>query len=458
VDGLEKRVRNQRHKIIQHQLEINRLDNIIRTRGENQVESTALVPLSQANAAAKPPAEEAQDKQLFRAPAKLQSTRGRQGKGRKTDQGAIIVPVEVIASVSTSQQESRQREWDTQAQQRTAQLERLSGDLSDQRMLLLEQWQRLVQAQHHWENERAQVTQELEKLALLLQSRETTVGEREQYHEQAEHQLRLRHRELTHLRQHLVAWRSRLKTRENALENERNQLLTEVQGREETVEKQLVTLVDLRRRWAKRRRQELVKLHEDCGKFAKLLEECNVLRGELLERSAALEIEKRTLTDRSLALEESRQEFLLRIDHPGAERRLERLERRWVEQNEAAGREVIQQREALQADMTAVHARLSELLKRQQSLTQSELELADKQTAFEHQEALAVVRNTRLEQERLAAEAHSQLLEQQLIRVKEEVERIARQLIEDPQAQTASEAPRVKEATETPPQLAHQAA
>ena len=83
--------------------------------------------------------------------------------------------------------------------------------------------------------------------------------------------------------------------------------------------------------------------------------------------------------------------------------------------------------------MAAVQARLSELLKRQQSISQSEHDLASKLTAFEHQEALAVVRNTRLEQERHSAEAHSQLLEQQLIRVREEVERIARQLIEEPQ-------------------------
>ena len=170
----------------------------------------------------------------------------------------------------------------------------------------------------------------------------------------------------------------------------------------------------------------------------------------MLDRTAALDEEKRILTDKALALEESRQEFLLRIDHPGAERRLERLERRWVAQNEAACREVAQQREALQSEMAAVQARLSELLKRQQSISQSEHDLASKLTAFEHQEALAVVRNTRLEQERHSAEAHSQLLEQQLIRVREEVERIARQLIEEPQPaqQTGADVSREVEETE----------
>ena len=155
----------------------------------------------------------------------------------------------------------------------------------------------------------------LEKLATLLQSRETALAEREQYHEQAEHQFRVRQRKLTHLHQHLVAWRARLKTRENALESERDQLLTEVQNREDLVQKHVASLVDLRRRWIRRRRHELAQLHADCGAFAKLLEECNGLRKELLDRTAALDEEKRILTDKALALEESRQEFLLRIDH-----------------------------------------------------------------------------------------------------------------------------------------------
>ena len=160
------------------------------------------------------------------------------------------MPVEVIASSVRGQlaeHEARLRDLDGQVQHRLPQLERLAGDLADQRMLLLEQWQRLVQTQHHWENERAQIVDELEKLATLLQSRETALAEREQYHEQAEHQFRVRQRELTHLRQHLVAWRARLKTRENALESERDQLLTEVQNREDLVQKHAASLVDLRR-------------------------------------------------------------------------------------------------------------------------------------------------------------------------------------------------------------------
>ena len=65
---------------------------------------------------------------------------------------------------------------------------------------------------------------------------------------------------------------------------------------------------------------------------------------------------------------------------------------------------------------------------------------------FEHQEALAVVRNMRLEQERHNAQAQCQLLEQQIIRVREEVERIARQLIEEPR--TPQPEPAAEEGTE----------
>ena len=196
VEGLDKRIRNQRHKIIQHQLEINRLDNMVCLHPEEK--STALVPIVQS------------------VPAK---------------------PVGHAEIVNNEDQ--------TQLQSRLAELERLAGDLADQRLLLLEQWQRLVQAQHQWENERLRVIEELEKLAEHLQSRETILVEQKQFLEQAEHQFRVRHRELTHLRQHLIAWRARLKSRENALESERDQLLMEVHSREELVEKHLGKLVDL---------------------------------------------------------------------------------------------------------------------------------------------------------------------------------------------------------------------
>ena len=154
--------------------------------------------------------------------------------------------------------------------------------------------------------------------------------------------------------------------------------------------------------------------------------------------SAELEEEKRKLTEKTLALEQYRQEFFVRADHPHAERRLERLRRRWLAQNAAAVRNVTQQRETLQTELTAMQNHLNELLKRQQLVTQAEDELTDKQTTFEHQQALAAVRNARLEQDLQSAESQRQLIEQQLGKMKEEIERIARQLLEEPETLTRS--------------------
>ena len=423
VAGLETRVRNQRQRIIQQQLEINRLDNLVRLRqgtgnreqGTGNREQGALVPVpcslvpvpcSLVPVPCSEQPEPADDKK-----------RGRPHGSRSK-----------LAKIN--------RELENEVQDRLAHLERLAGDLADQRLLLLEQWQRLVQTQNHWENDHTLTANELEALTLRLREQEQDLNQRERSYEQAEHQFRLRHRELTHLRQHLVAWRARLKTRENVLEGEREQLLTDVQSREELVEKQLSSLTELRRRWTRRRRRELTQLHSDCTAYDRLLQECNLLRQTLADRTSELEEEKRKLTEKTLALEQYRQEFFVRADHPHAERRLERLRRRWLAQNAAAVRNLTQQRETLQTELAAMQNHLNELVKRQQLVTQAEDELTDKQTTFEHQQVLAAVRTARLEQDLQSAESQRQLIEQQLGKMKEEIERIARQLLEEPEPQT----------------------
>ena len=396
--GLETRVRNQRQRIIQQQLEINRLDNLERVRQQKTGESTALVPyVPPENVGAYKETGRQTDKETRRQADK--ETRKLGDRERKARLSPCL-PVSLSPGPPV--------------QDRLAQLERLAGDLADQRLLLLEQWQRLVQTQQHWENDRNLTANDLEALTLRLQDQERDLEQRQRSYEQAENQFRLRHRELTHLRQHLVAWRARLKTRENVLEGEREQLATEVQNREELVEKQLASLTEIRRRWARRRRRDLTQLRADCVAYDQLLQESNILRQALAERTSELEEEKRKLTEKTLALEQYRQEFFVRADHPHAERRLERLRRRWLAQNAATVRNVAKQRETLQAELTAMQTRVNELLQRQQLVSQAEDELAEKQTTFEHQQVLAAVHNARLEQDLQSAASQRQLVEQQL--------------------------------------------
>src|SRR5207302_527716 len=86
--------------------------------------------------------------------------------------------------------------------------------------------------------------------------------------------------------------------------------------------------VDLRQHWAKRRRQEIDLLRADRASCEKLRQEHATLRQECWKQGLALQQQQRDLTEKTLALEEYRQQFILRSQNPAAvEAKLERMAR-----------------------------------------------------------------------------------------------------------------------------------
>src|SRR5262249_26714918 len=152
---------------------------------------------------------------------------------------------------------------DAQWQSRLTELDRLAGELADQRQQLAEQWERLVQTQHCWQQDRDQAAAELETLARKLQEQEQVLTRREQQYQSVREEFRGRHQELVELRQHLAAWQSRLQSRESTWEGERSRLLNEIRQREKLVQEHLSNLEEIRRRWSKNRRQEVAKLQAE---------------------------------------------------------------------------------------------------------------------------------------------------------------------------------------------------
>jgi len=392
TEALDTRIKNQRDKICAQQQEIDRLDAILRQKRE-----------AVAAAAEKGPGTPVvEEKQRVEAPA-------------------VANPCPPTPAD------------DALLQSRLADLDRLAGELADQRQQLAEQWERLVRTQHSWQADRDQAAAELETLGRQLQEQEKVLTQREQQYQSVREEFRCRHQELVQLRQHLAAWQSRLQTRESSWEGERGRLLDEIRRREKLVQEHLANLEEIRRRWGKNRREEVAKLQAERKAGEDLRQEYALLRLEWQRRCAALEDEKRSLAEKSLALEQLHQETIMHSDNsPAAEHRIERLRRNWLTQNAAAIRALADVREGLETELTRLESRCSELQKRGDDLITVETAFAEKHTAWEHSQALLTARHSQMQRELEIAQAQRQGADQQLAKMREEMEHIARVLLDDP--------------------------
>src|SRR5262249_53794932 len=165
--------------------------------------------------------------------------------------------------------------------------------------------------------------------------------------------LRYRNHEAVALRHHLEGWSARLRAQEANWESERDRLLVDVKSRAEVTERHLGVLVELRQRWIKRRRHELELIRAERAACEQLRQECTPLREGLWQRTKAIDEERRTLAEQSLALEQYRQQYVLSSDDAaGAEKRVERLRRRWTTQTADTARALASEREAVKNEVT----------------------------------------------------------------------------------------------------------
>jgi hypothetical protein len=468
TEGLENRIRNQRRKAVEQQQEIDRLE--ARLRGlQGEAAKAPLPPPAQIAAPAGPavPAEgavpgtaladspapdeqaaPAQPTEKVAAPKDASASSPVLAETSPPEPAPVApppvpslpVPVESSANpfaeieAALAEKEGRLREAEVALPRRVAMLERLVEELADQRLILSEQWQRLAGFHHEWHRERAVVQLALEAVAACLPARVEEVVARDRALQAAEDDLRRRHQEAVQLRHHLEGWKARLHIRESGWESERDRALVDVRGREELLQRHLAALVEVRQRWAKRRRKELELVRAERAACERLRQECAALRDELWQRGNALEEERRLLAQKTLALEQYRQFHVLKAaDAAAAERRVERLRRRWVAQNANLVRATIAERQALQQEVARLEDRSTALHKQMESLTVREAGLAQRQTAWEEAQALAEFQQDKLRQELQSMQAQRDRYALHLIELQDEVERVARILLEEPE-------------------------
>lgn len=416
AEGLEARAQNQRRKVEEQQWHLAWLEQRL---GEARAVATipaAVVTVVTAGAD---------------APATAPEDKANAAGG--SDQPCCAAPRAEAAAQSLALRAARVEEEDRSLRERSAAVERLAEDVADQRLHLLEQLERAALAHRDWHREREAALADAEALIARLPEREGFLAARERALGAAEEEWRRRHEELHQLRQHLEGWAARLKAREAGWESERDRVLLEARGREQLAERHLAALAQLRQRWARRRRQEVDLTRAERAACERLRRECGALREELLRRGATLEGERRALAEKTLALEQHRQQLVIgSADAAAAERRVERLQRQWQALNAHAIRTASAAREALLAEATQLEQRQAALHKREEDLAAREAQLAQRQTAWEETQTLTDVEQARARQEVQSLQGQRDRYALHLNELQDEVERIARVLLEEP--------------------------
>jgi pSer/pThr/pTyr-binding forkhead associated (FHA) protein len=335
-------------------------------------------------------------------------------------------------SPARSPEEAHLRELEVAINRRAACLDQIAEDLADQRLELVEHWQRVACVHQEWQQAQQAAVVEVASLAAALPLREQALLERQQALEAVEESLRRRQQDLTHLQHHLEAWAARLQVREAAWESERDRTLIDVQGREAVLIKQHEAVVALRQRWTGRRRQELERLRGEQAACEKLRQEYASLRQECWKRALAMQQQQHELSEQDLALEEYRRQLVVQAPNAAAvENKLERLRKRWAQEHAAALRETAEQFQQLHDEAAQLHQRGRDLLKVAEELTTREATLAQRQTAWEEQILQAEAQQERLQQQLQSTQVQRDRSDRHVVELRNEVERLARVLLDE---------------------------
>jgi hypothetical protein len=330
---------------------------------------------------------------------------------------------------------------DAELQRRVAELDRLATELADQRLYLAEQCERLNLARKQWQQERAAAAGALEPLALQLEEREQGIRDREQALAAGEDECGQVRQELIQQRRFLDTWQSRLATRAATWEGERDRLLADVRTREGKSEAELAAIAQLRRRWQQRRAQEIDQVQNLLSACDQLRQECTTLRDDWLKRGKALEQERRALAERALAVKEYRFTFLRQADNPAiVEQRLRRLREKWNSEFESASQPIVRDRHELAADWERLQGGLGQLRTDLTALATRETDLAQREREHEHADL-----RTRLEHDTMRRELERHRTQRthyqrQLHALTEEVERLARAMLDEGEAEPQAKA------------------
>jgi hypothetical protein len=349
--------------------------------------------------------------------------------------------------VKIGPRENQQQLEEEEIHQRLATLEKLSGELADQRLHVTEQWERLLQTRQTWAQDHEAAAADLEAMTLRLQKQEEALINRENELASGESILRQRLSEILQVRHNLEGCQVRLRTRVKAWEAERDRLLTETRARQKLADRRLAAIEGLRTRLEKRRRQEVNRLQANLAAAEEVRKEYMDLREDWLRRKEDLEKEKRDVAEKNLALEQYRQECIRQaVNGAAAEKHLERLRRRWAALSLAADRNLSENRQALQMELDQLEERYQAWNLRAQKVAAQEVKLANLHATWENEQARIKYKYDQMRQRTQLLLAQRDHYERQIVELREEVECVAQLLLDD-----SDKVKNAKDKAEAPP-------
>jgi pSer/pThr/pTyr-binding forkhead associated (FHA) protein len=306
-------------------------------------------------------------------------------------------------------------------------LREVACHLHDQRLHLLEQWQRLLHIHETWHNERSAALAELQNSADELSRREARLNALEMRLRQTERQLQQRQEAFAERQCALEAWQTRLRTEELAWQARREELLGELEQREFALRQQREHLNEVQQG----RQQEILALrvaYQQCEEarrqYGLLCQECEKLAEELAS-------EQRKLVAEAQALNAVRQELLTQAaDTSRTDQQIERLAR--------LERTRLERAEKQQRQAQRVQQQQQQLETQRQQLTQWQATLLAAQEVFTQRIAAWEAREQAIANDELQRQTELQrlrtqaaLAERQSRQLREELERLACALIEE---------------------------
>ncbi|MGE3807047.1 MAG: FHA domain-containing protein [Gemmataceae bacterium] len=383
-EGLELRIRNQRRKLIDQQIALERLQKL--------TDEAAREPVA---------AEAAKD------------------------------ALETAAPAPFAERERLLAQAEREVKDRLAALEQQANELADQRLYLAEQCARLLEARNQLQQTSADAAAQLEPLAHALDEREQQLNARETEldHLQSGYQQQLE--EVAHQRHQLEAWQARLAARTASWEGNRQRFLAELKAREAQSEHALADLNQVRRRWQQRRRKEVQHVQTRVAVADKLLKECTALRESWKSRVIQLDKELRGLASRAMALEEYRLECLASAtDREAGEQKLVKLRLRWAGEFGAAGTALGKQRDEIAALGLKIEEDARTLRGQLERLAQLEAERSRNNADSDIVQHELDKERARIEAALAAHRQEVETYERQIAELNDEVERLARVLID----------------------------
>jgi chromosome segregation ATPase len=395
AEGLETRIGHYRQALQQKEQQVARLEARLRKVEIDQTLASESLPRL-AGSSGSPPA--------LAVPAQTNSIERDQAPGR-------------FETVRTDQLES---------------LERLATELADERLYVAEHQARLLNARCSLEHDHRSIRREIDALTRCLEQREQTVWAKEQALDRNESALERRSEELASMRRQLEGWQAQITSDASAWAIEHTRASTELRGRQQSADQQLTLLSAIRERWHERCRSQLVRFRKIASSYQNLRRDCFVQREQWLQRKIILDQEQRSLAERALAMEQFRQESIVRSHNPkAAEKRLEHLRRRCAAAYALAERTLAKERQHLADETTRIEHQSRELEQQTYDLHVQITEFSDRQSTSEVQEAYLETERSKLLAEVESHRTQRSQYELQLRTLQDEVERLARQLMDD---------------------------